>query len=71
MSESQSFSSPSASLQDRVRAELEATRSDFLALLATGGPFHGEYRTIEIILRSYRAHFQEHAAEIRQSLSRP
>jgi hypothetical protein len=172
MSESHPFSSPSASLQDIVRAELEETRSDFLALLATlsetdlqqksvmsawtvkellvhivfwlrqtpgvvkmvrtgwgirriptplfdwlnlwltrmaawrqtrqaimtryerayqatlrlvegiqpdewnkgasfGGPFHGEYRTIEIILRSHRAHFQEHAAEIRQSLSRP
>jgi hypothetical protein len=36
-----------------------------------GGPFHGEYRTTETIIRSHRAHFQQHAAEIRQSLSRP
>ncbi len=36
-----------------------------------GGPFHGEYRTIEIIIRSHRAHLQQHAAEIRQSLSCP
>jgi hypothetical protein len=35
-----------------------------------GGPFHGEYRTIEIIIRSHRSHLQQHAAEIRQSLSR-
>ncbi len=35
-----------------------------------GGPFHGEYRTIEIIIRSHRTHLQEHTAEIRQSLSR-
>ena len=172
MSESQPLSSPSASLQESVRAELEESRRDFLALLASlsetdlqqksvtcawtvkellvhivfwlrqtpgvvrvvrtgrgirriptslfdwlnlwltrlaawrqtrqsitthyerayqatlrlvegiqteewnkgaafGGPFHGEYRTIETILRSHRAHLQEHAAEIRQSLSRP
>jgi len=30
----------------------------------------GEYRTIEIIIRSHRTHLQEHTAEIRQSLSR-
>ena len=172
MSDSQPVPSPSASLQEIVRAELEETRSDFLALLASlsetdlqqksvmsawtvkellvhivfwlrqtpgvvrvvrtgrgirriptslfdwlnlwltrvaawrqtrqsiqaryeqayqaalrlvegmgaeewnkgasfGGPFHGEYRTIETIIRSHRAHFQQHAAEIRQSLSRP
>jgi len=28
----------------------------------------GEYRTIEIIIRSHRAHFQEHGADIRQRL---
>lgn len=35
-----------------------------------GGPFHGEYRTIEKIIRSHRTHVQEHSAEIWQSLYR-
>ncbi len=35
-----------------------------------GGPFHGEYRTIETIIRSHHTHVQEHATEIWRSLSR-
>jgi hypothetical protein len=35
-----------------------------------GGPFHGEYRTIEMIIRSHHTHVQEHAMEIWRSLSR-
>ena len=35
-----------------------------------GGPFHGEYRTIETIIRSYHTHVQEHTAEIWRSLPR-
>lgn len=35
MPDSQPVSSPSASLQEIIRAELEETRNDFLALLAS------------------------------------